>query len=54
MKTLSLEKMENIDGGVSNRACLIAGTATLGFLLVGQWGWAVGTAVGAALSGCFE
>jgi hypothetical protein len=54
MKKLSNENLTFIQGGVSNRACLILGTTTLGFLLFQQWGWAVGTFAGAAGSGCFD
>ncbi len=54
MKKLEMKKMEKIEGGVSNRGCLILGAATLVFVLTLEWAWAVGTVAGAAGAGCFD
>ena len=59
MKKLELEKMESIQGGLSQRNCSVLGVIIVGSAIAGVFSggaawWATATAVGAAASGdCF-
>jgi hypothetical protein len=54
MKRINDNVMASLQGGVSARTCLSLGWVTLGYAVVQQWGWAVGTAAGAVGAGCFD
>ena len=54
MRNLNLAEMENLNGGVSTRTCMILGGITFIYMGAQQWGWALGTFAGAAGAGCFD
>jgi hypothetical protein len=48
MKKLQLNQMENLEGGLSNRQCMLAGAGILACGLLGIWGGCIGIGVGSA------
>ena len=51
MKKLELNQMENLEGGISNRNCMLAGAGMVLLAAIGAWGPLI--AVGVAASDCY-
>lgn len=48
MKKLNVEQMENLQGGLSQRQCLLAGVGLLATVGLSLWGPAIGIGVASA------
>jgi hypothetical protein len=53
MKKLDEIKLLNLQGGISNRSCMILGGLTLVSAVFGFWPGAIGITAGATVASCF-